>query len=185
MLLAFGVLLSVGIVGEIKHGMWGKSAKYFEFIVLWGVLGEVIADGGIFLFSSQLQIISDSENTALRKRADDAIATAKGFDLKIAESQRGTAEAQRDAATAKKDGAEANALAKKYQADIAKANEGMAVARKEAAQANERASKADTARVELQSKFAWRDPSDSQLNKIRDRLRPFKGQQFDVVTYAS
>src|SRR5215471_1736430 len=72
MLLIFGAVLFVGIVGEIKHGMWGRSAKFFEFVVLWGVLGEVLADGGIFLFSSQLQIISDSEVARLNVAASDA-----------------------------------------------------------------------------------------------------------------
>jgi hypothetical protein len=64
-LLIFGILLAMGIVGEIKHGMWGKSEHWFAMLVLWAVLGEVVSDGGIFLFSSQLQIISDSEISVL------------------------------------------------------------------------------------------------------------------------
>jgi hypothetical protein len=35
--------------------------KFFEMLVIIGVLGELIADGGIFLFSSNLQTIAKTE----------------------------------------------------------------------------------------------------------------------------
>jgi len=55
-LLAFGVVLVVGLIGEIK-----SKRKIFEWLVILGVAGELFADGGVFLFSNQLQTISDLE----------------------------------------------------------------------------------------------------------------------------
>jgi hypothetical protein len=72
MLLGFGLVLVVGIVGEIKAWMWGRWKKRFEYMVLIGVMGELLADGGIFLFSSRLQAISDREVADLNKEAVEA-----------------------------------------------------------------------------------------------------------------
>jgi hypothetical protein len=181
MLLAFGALLAVGIIGEIKHGMWGRPPRFFELIVLWGVLAEVLADGGIFLFSSQLQIISDSENTALRKQTDVAVATAKGFDLKIAEAQRGTADAVRDSATAKRGSDEANALAKRYESGIAEANARIKSAEAQVASANaaskEAIAKAESERLErtkLEAVVSPRRIGADEQKRIKEALKGFE-----------
>jgi hypothetical protein len=61
-LVLFGVLLVVGLVGEYaKSERWKRHVKVFEMFVILGVAGELFADGGIFLFSKRLQIISDRE----------------------------------------------------------------------------------------------------------------------------
>lgn len=81
MLLVSGIVLVVGIIGEIRSSEWGRWLKRFEYIVLIGVAGELVADGGVFLFSAHLQTISDSENAALSVKASGANERAgKAFD---------------------------------------------------------------------------------------------------------
>src|SRR5450432_3305272 len=61
-LLLFGILLTVGLIGEYaKSERWKRHVKTFEMLVISGVAGELLADGGIFLFSSHLQTIADRE----------------------------------------------------------------------------------------------------------------------------
>src|SRR5665213_263036 len=76
-LLIFGVILVVGVVGELKALWWSVWVKRFEWIVLIGIAGELIADGGLFFFSSQLQGISDLEVTQAQKSATQAYDSAR------------------------------------------------------------------------------------------------------------
>ncbi len=71
-LLIFGAVLIVGIVGELKLPYWSHRLKRFERLVLIGVLGEFLADGGISLFSMRLQVVSDSEAAVLNNEAGQA-----------------------------------------------------------------------------------------------------------------
>jgi hypothetical protein len=71
-LLFFGLVVFVGIWGEIKSESHSKRLKIFEYVVLYGILGELISDGGVFLCSTQLQTISDREFAVLNKEAGDA-----------------------------------------------------------------------------------------------------------------
>jgi|SRR5882724_8155779 len=71
-LLVFGVALVVGLIGEhkgIKSATWKAREHIFSMLVVIGVAGELIADGGIFAFSGRLQTISDRENSKLNERA--------------------------------------------------------------------------------------------------------------------
>ena len=56
---------------------------------------------------------------------------------------------------------------------------------KEAARLNKLSEDEKAARVAIQTQLAWREPTDEQLNRVRDSLLLFRGQQFDVVTYAT
>ena len=66
MLLVFGILLVMGLIGERKtdkrsticHKRWYRR---FELFVIIGVVGELLGDGGIFFSSRKLQAISDLE----------------------------------------------------------------------------------------------------------------------------
>jgi hypothetical protein len=86
-LLLFGVLLTVGLIGEYaKAERWKIHVKTFEMLVIIGVAGELLADGGIFLFSSHLQTIADQDIADLTITAGNAKASAKdahdlGIDL--------------------------------------------------------------------------------------------------------
>jgi hypothetical protein len=78
-LLLFGVLLVVGLIGEYaKSERWKKHVRAFEMFVILGVAGELLADGGIFLFSRHLQTIADLEIAALTQKAGDAKISADG-----------------------------------------------------------------------------------------------------------
>ncbi len=71
-LLAFGVALVVGIVGESR-----SKRKVFEWLVILGVAGELIADGGIFVFSRSLQTLEGYEIARLTQEAANANERAK------------------------------------------------------------------------------------------------------------
>jgi hypothetical protein len=67
-LLLFGVLLVAGLIGEYAKSERSKRrVKIFEMFVIIGVAGELLADGGIFLFSRHLQTIADLEIADLTK----------------------------------------------------------------------------------------------------------------------
>jgi hypothetical protein len=61
-----------GLVGEYfadhkkkEYPRFKKHKRLFEQMVIIGVLGELLADGGIFSFGQRLQIIADGENARL------------------------------------------------------------------------------------------------------------------------
>ncbi len=66
-LLAFGFILVAGLIGESK-----SKRKLFELLVILGVSGELIADGGIFLFSRSLQTLEGYEIARLTQEAANA-----------------------------------------------------------------------------------------------------------------
>jgi hypothetical protein len=77
-LLLFGVLLVIGLIGEYaKAERWKKHLKLFEMFVIIGVAGELLADGGIFLFSRHLQTIADLEIAELTREAGNARTSAE------------------------------------------------------------------------------------------------------------
>ena len=70
-LLLFGVLLVVGLVGEYaKSERWKRHVRIFEMFVIIGVAGELLADGGIFLFSRHLQTLANVEIASLNGVAE-------------------------------------------------------------------------------------------------------------------
>jgi hypothetical protein len=85
LLLAFGVLLVIGLVGEYsKSERWKAHVRKFEMMVIIGVAGELVADGGIFLFSAHLQTISESDVASLNKEAGVARRDAAQANLELA-----------------------------------------------------------------------------------------------------
>lgn len=75
LLLLFGILLAIGIWGEYKAhspGRWGRFERQFITLVLIGVWGEILADGGIFLASKKLQVLSDLEVARLKIKTSEA-----------------------------------------------------------------------------------------------------------------
>jgi len=71
-LLIFAVVVVVGLIGEHRLQWWQRWYEAFAIAVVVGCGGELIADGGIFLFSSALQTIVDSEVAALNDKAGKA-----------------------------------------------------------------------------------------------------------------
>ena len=78
-LLVFGIVLVAGLVGEFfadhkksEYPRFKKRKRLFEVLVIVGVMGELIADGGIFAFSAHLQTIAGLEVAQLNREAGDA-----------------------------------------------------------------------------------------------------------------
>jgi hypothetical protein len=139
LLLLFGVLLVVGLVGEYRESLkhW---VKVFEMFVIIGVAGELLADGGIFALSRHLETIANGEIATLTResaianqraaeandRAAQAEALAKGFEPQIAKAGNSaaqanlTAENERLARTHLEDKMKARHLSKDQQGHLAK-----------------------------------------------------------------
>jgi hypothetical protein len=101
-LLLFGIVLTIGLIGEYaKSERWKRYVRTFEMFVIIGVAGELLADGGIFLFSSHLQTIADQEIADLTRKLGDAKTLAEG-----AAAASSTARTEADLAQQKADAAE-------------------------------------------------------------------------------
>jgi hypothetical protein len=97
-LFLFGVLLVAGLIGEYaKSERWKKHVRTFEMFVIIGVAGELLADGGIFLFSNHLQTTADLEIADLTKKAGDAIRDAASANERASKNEREAAQLRSDA----------------------------------------------------------------------------------------
>lgn len=120
-LLIFGIVLIVGLVGEYRTSdPHSRCMKFFEMLVIIGVLGELVGDGGIFLFSHQLQVISDNEILEANRNAGDAKSSAKAAAVAAARANEAAGNAQQkvgevekraDAITARLDSASRDIIA--------------------------------------------------------------------------
>ncbi len=82
-LLAFSLLVVAGLIGEsVKR--WLAWHRVFAILVIVGVAGELFADGAIFLSSSRLEILQETENANLRKKTADALERAANAELALA-----------------------------------------------------------------------------------------------------
>jgi hypothetical protein len=176
-LLIFGIVLVIGLVGEVaKSAPWKRRLRLFELMVIVGVAGELIADGGIFLFSRHLQTISETEFAGLNKQAADA--------YKEAESARKEADSfERDIAQANERAAAANERAAKAEQHLGEANERASNAEKQAAKSNEIAERERLARLQLEARLAPRSLSPAQRDDLANRLKPFSGTSLDIFIY--
>jgi hypothetical protein len=151
-LLLFGVLLTVGLIGEYaKSERWKRHVRTFEMFVIIGVAGELLADGGIFLFSSHLQTIADQEIAELTKEAGDARDSAHGAALDAA-GAKGSAERANAAAGRAKERADAVA---KVAANLAR-------------------------QLRKQDLRGHLFDNTKLRAKFKTTIAPFKGQQFDI-----
>src|SRR5437870_1182286 len=84
-LLIAGIILAIGVIGEMKTPtgfpiLWPRLWA-FELLVLIGVMGELICDGGVFIFSERLQEISDSElQVVIKDVGNTHVAAGKAAD---------------------------------------------------------------------------------------------------------
>lgn len=164
-LLLFGVLLTVGLIGEYaKSERWKRHVKIFEMLVIIGVAGELLADGGIFLFSSHLQTIADQEIGDLATVAHNAKGSAD--------------DAAKSARTAHD---ELGAVEK----DIVSAKKQAADAESHLADALERAANAERETAKLKARLADRVLTDPQVDAVVAAIKPFAGQQVRVTAYAT
>jgi hypothetical protein len=164
-LLGFGLLLVAGLIGEYaKSERWKKHVRVFEMFVIIGVAGELLADGGIFLFSRHLQIIADLEIADAAKEAVDAKTSARG-----AADASSRAKSSADAAGV------ASGEAQQKAGDIAKQADAL----------THRMESASSKLSELEQQVLiqgprWRLLEDNKATFI-EALKPFAGQRFTVV----
>lgn len=76
-LLIFGAILVAGLIIEYHAEHASRWMKLGEMLVIVGVAGELLGDGGIFLFSRHLQMIADQEIADLTITAGNAKASAE------------------------------------------------------------------------------------------------------------
>jgi hypothetical protein len=131
-LLLFALLVVIGVIGEHKLPWWNVKYELFSVLVAVGCAGEMIADGGVFIFSKHLQTISDAELSHARVDVANA--------LLMADSANERAE------VARKD-------AEGFRAQIAEATARAAIAEQHAAEANRIAESERLARVQLQKEL--------------------------------
>ena len=106
--LLFGLLLVVGLIGEVsKSSRWKTKLRIFEVMVIVGVAGELIGDGGIFIFTEQLQAISDTDAARLNKEAGDARSEAAKAIERAARVEERAANLEKEAAVARRQEAKA------------------------------------------------------------------------------
>lgn len=157
----------LGCVGEftaeftkIRTEVWRHQlAKISLLVLIAALVFALIALGRTNRLSGQEIALLNGAAADARTRAANAEETAKGFDAKIFEAQRGTAEAQRDAETAKERASEAN--------ERAAANE------KEAARLSKQAADETLARANIEKQLAPRTLRDSDREMIGKQLRQF------------
>jgi hypothetical protein len=66
-----GFIVVVGLIGEYVE-RWKHYLKVFEVMVILGVAIELIADGGIYVFSERVQEIADLQVATLERESSNA-----------------------------------------------------------------------------------------------------------------
>ena len=198
-LLFFGLVLVVGIFGEYKKLpkwflRWPK--ELFEILVMIGVAGELLGDGGVFLFSHRLQILEGADIQVLDGKAEKALsdATEAGHKAKAASGEADSAKLEsgkaKDAASTAKSLAagarkEADALTRDIASAKSDASEAKALlsdVRNLASEAQRKAGSAlNTVAAERESRKP-RSITPEQAETMVAVLIPFKGRHIKLVT---
>lgn len=169
-LLIFGVVLVIGIVGEYaKSERWKRWLRLFEIFVTIGVSGELLADGGIFLFSSRLQTISDWEVAQLNDKAEAARLEQERLRTDNLRLTHDTEVARADAAAANERASEAEARSKDAEA--------------RAAEANQKAEQERLERVKIEEARADRRLSAEQLAAMVAKLRILPPSDVGIIRW--
>jgi hypothetical protein len=183
-LLIFGTLLVGGLIIEYRAQHGSRWMKLGELLVILGVAGELLGDGGIFLFSSHLQAIADTEIAELTTKLGTARDLAEGAASasKVAKDNSDAAvKSSSDALVISKaarreaDSLENDIVSAKTQAADAESH--LADALQRAADAKQEAVEATRELVKLKTP---RSLSDEQQKRIISKLKPFAGTPFDL-----
>jgi hypothetical protein len=198
---AAAAFVILGCVGEFiaeftkiqTKGGRDQLGKISLLVLICALAIELIALVRTNGLSGQEIAVLNAVAADARTRAANAEGTAKGFDTKISEAQRGTAEAQRDAESAKKRAAEADeraALNEKEAARLRNAAEGEQLARvkieSQVSAAETRLEEERKIRLELENSMAPRVlgiPLGPGNKTSFDELKAFAGTEviFDVL----
>src|ERR1017187_3799796 len=181
-----------------RVGFWNTAVVWALLITALAAAAIVVSQRLAFVRAKQLVDVQDKmtrikeadaslERERVAKELADAVARAKEADARIAEAERGSAEAneratkaQESLSLAEQHSAEANAKAEGFRLDIAKANEGAARAQGQGAAATAEAGRAN---LELARLKTPRTLSVEQSNRLTLRMRRFTGQKFSFNVY--
>jgi|SRR5580658_333672 hypothetical protein len=171
-----------------------QAAKVLAFVgwilIVVGVGGERYSEVKVKDLDASIQECGEAKLRAATLEAGDAAKSAKTAHEE-ADSVKGIAdEARADAKdalakarAAQRELAHAEADAVKAQAAASKALSSADKAESHIADALQRAETAEREAAKLKERFADRSLSDKQAQSIATKIRPFAGQEFDVVTY--
>jgi len=177
-----------------KADFWNNAVLWALAITALAAVAIVVSQRLAFVHAKQLADLQDNitrikesdakaEQERIGTELAAAVARAKEADARIAEAQRGSAEAneratkaQESLSLAEQHSAEANAKAEGFRLDIARANE-------RAASANETAEREKLARLQLEARLADRTLTPVQQNLLVADLRPSSGTVIDVATF--
>ena len=189
-LLIFGLVLVIGIFGEYKKvprcmATWPKAV--FEILVMIGVAGELCGDGGVFLFSRQLQILEGADIQALdtksrdaRERANDALSKSGMAVVRAGEADNTSKGAMDKAGKAERSLTSALDLAKGARQEADSFERDIVAAKKQAAEAEshlaEALKEASAAQAELNLLKTPR--SLTNVAALISALQTFNGTQF-------
>jgi hypothetical protein len=178
-----------------KVDFWNNAVLVALFVTALAAAGIVAAQRKAFVRTKELSdvqarisSIKEAGATAEQERIGTelaaAVARAREADARIAEAQRGSAEAneratkaQESLALAEQHSAEANAKAEGFRLDIAKANESAAQARAQVAGATAEAARAN---LELAKLKTPRTLTKEQRYRITSRIKPFPETPYDL-----
>ena len=173
-LLIFGIILVAGLVGEYKTLQpHSRRMKLFEMLVIIGVLGELLGDGGVFLFSNQLQIISDKEIADVVKSAGDAKASAQGAANAASDAKAASGGAVAAASNALNLASSARQEADSFEKDIASAKKQAAEAESHLAEATKSANILTAKLERLTTPRRLRHSA-----QVADSLKGFRGMEY-------
>jgi hypothetical protein len=179
-----------------KVDFWNNAVLVALFLTALAAAAIVVAQRKAFVRANELSTVQGSisqiketadqtEQERVRTELAAAKAREKEADARIAEAQRGSAEAtaratkaQESLGLAEQHAAEANAKAEGFRLDIAKANESSAKAQAQVAGATAEAAKAN---LELARMKAPRTLTEEQVFRIAHAVAPFAGQEFDIT----
>jgi hypothetical protein len=164
-LLMFSAVVVVGLIGENKCRWPHPKEDIFLALVIIGVAGELLGDGGMVVFTGQLQTISDAEVRTAISKAGDAQTSAH-------EAANAAERADSFAAQAQGRAANALTLARGAHQEADSFEKEIAIAKKQATEAESHLGEALQRAREVEQAIAWRHLSPSQVEKIRSATPP-------------
>ena len=177
-----------------RVGFWNTAVVWALLITALAAAAIVVSQRLAFVRAKQLVDVPDKmtrikeadaslERERVAKELADAVARAKEADARIAEAERGSAEAnerateaQESLSLAEQHSAEANAKAEGFRLDIAKANE-------RAAAANEIAQREAVARLQLEARLADRTLTPEWQSRLRAMAASFPNTRIDIFLW--
>jgi hypothetical protein len=176
-LLVFSAVVVIGLIGENKCRWPHPKEDLFVALVIIGVAGELLGDGGMVVFTGQLQTISDAEVKAATITAGDAQDSSR----KAADAAK---LANSFALEAEQHAAKANEKADRFRLQIAQANDRAGANEKDAALLKQQNLVLQDEVLKLRLRVADRRLTPEQQSRIAKSLCVFGGIGVDIGKYS-